>query len=62
MNNGCATLGLILLMLAATATTLTACGRRSDPRPPEGEPVTWPQRYPNQTSYPMPTGQPETRP
>lgn len=34
------------LMALVMATTLTACGKKGPPKPPEGEKVTYPRTYP----------------
>jgi predicted small lipoprotein YifL len=43
----CAWLALLLLLLAAAA-PLAACGKKSDPSPPPGEPNTYPGNYPRE--------------
>jgi predicted small lipoprotein YifL len=44
----CACLALLLLLLAAVA-PLAACGKKSDPGPPPGEPDVYQQlKYPRQ--------------
>jgi hypothetical protein len=44
----CAWLALLLLLLAAAA-PLAACGKKSDPGPPPGEPDTYQQlKYPHE--------------
>ncbi|HEY0526238.1 MAG TPA: hypothetical protein VGD08_22785 [Stellaceae bacterium] len=32
--------------LALLATALSACGRRAEPQPPDGAPITYPRPYP----------------
>jgi hypothetical protein len=40
------TLAAAILGLALLATALSACGRRAEPQPPDGAPVTYPRPYP----------------
>jgi hypothetical protein len=40
------TIIVTIVGLALLATALSACGRRAEPQPPDGAPVTYPRPYP----------------
>ena len=37
---------VMVVGLALLATALSACGRRAEPQPPDGAPITYPRPYP----------------
>jgi hypothetical protein len=43
---------LLVLLVAAVALPLMACGKRASPEPPPGEKSTYPRTYPNPNEQP----------
>jgi hypothetical protein len=41
-------LGLTMTGLIVAALSLSACGKRGNPKPPDNAPVTYPKPYPSQ--------------